>query len=143
MAIALLMVGAAVPGVVRAWDGAGEGSRFAAFDAMVREAHERSVREERAYVLVWGKEGVVRLRPEAPADRREAEGLRLWKVSKGEELTLELPAALPAKGSAPDAIWTFWPDGVCEPARLRYRSDHEAWTADYDPFSAQAEVTHD
>jgi competence protein ComGC len=143
IAMALIMTAVAVPSLTGDWLGNKEERRFADFDAMVREAHSRSLEERRSYVMIWGADGIVRLRPEEPANRKEAEGVRQWKIEKRTELKLRLPAALTAKGASPDAVWTFWADGVCEPAQVRYKDYRGGWKADYVPFKAQAEVRYD
>lgn len=143
LSIALLVIAAAVPGLTGAWGGLKAGRRFDAFDSMVREAHRRSVAEGRTYVIVWGKEGVVRLRPEQPSHHDEAKGVREFKMENGGRLALKLPAALMPKGVAPEAVWTFWTDGFCEPAQVQCRASGEAWTAFYDPFTSEAEVRYD
>ena len=97
----------------------------------------------RNYVIVWGRDRSVLLRPETPATPEEAEGLQKWKIQKGETLELHLPAALTEKGITPDAIWTFWPTGICEPAEVRYKGGAGAWSAVYNPFTVQGEVSYD
>jgi len=141
--IAALVITLAIPSLTGVLEGSKVQNSFADFDAMVQEARSRSVEEARNYVIVWGRDRTVLLRPENPADKEEAEGLKQWKIEKGEMLELHLPAALTAKGTTPDAIWTFWSTGVCEPAEVRYKGAEGAWSAVYSPFTIQAEVDYD
>ncbi len=143
IAIALIVMAVAIPSVTSALGGSPAQRAFTDFDAMVQEARDRSREQGRNYVIIWGREKVVLLRPEEPANRTEAEGLKRWKMAAEGELELRLPAALTARGTAPDAIWTFWADGVCEPAEVRYKGAGGKWLAVYSPFTAQAEVHYE
>lgn len=140
--IAALMLTLAIPSLTGAFEGSKAQKSFADFDAMVQEAHSRSVEEARNYVIVWGRDTAV-LRPEESTDKGEAEGLQKRKIEKEESLELHLPAALLSKGATPDAIWTFWANGVCEPAEVHYKGPAGAWSAVYNPFTVQAEVTYE
>lgn len=140
--VACLVITLAIPSLSGVVEGSSAQSSFADFDAMVQEAHSRSVEQARNYVIVWGRDRAV-LRPEEPASKDEAEGSQEWKIKKGEILDLHLPAALTEKGMTPDAIWTFWSNGVCEPAEIRYKGSEGAWSALYNPFTVQAEVNYD
>jgi len=141
--IALVVMAVAIPSVTRALGESPAQQAFKNFDAMVQEARDRSGAEGRNYVIVWGREKAVLLRPEEPANRAEAEGLKRWEIDTEGELELHLPAALTAKGATPDAIWTFWPDGACEPAEVRYKGAGGKWSAVYSPFTTQAEVRYE
>ena len=140
--IAALVIAVAIPSLTGAFEGSKEQGSFTGFDALVQEAHARSVEQQRNYVLVWGRDKMVLLRPEDPT-KDEAEGLQMWKIKKGETLELHLPAALTDKGATPDAIWTFWSTGVCEPAEIRFKGAEGAWSAVYSPFTVQAEVRYE
>ena len=141
--IALLIMAVAIPSITAALKGSEAQNKFTAFDAMAQEAHARSLSEQRNYVIVWGRDHAVLMRPETPANRAEAEGFQQWNIEKDETLALHLPAALTAEGQTPDAIWTFWANGVCEPARVAYKGASGAWTATYNPFTIQAEVCYE
>jgi hypothetical protein len=69
--------------------------------------------------------------------------VRQWRIARDELLELHLPAALNAKGAVPEAIWTFWTNGVCEPAEVRYKGAAGAWSATYNPFTGQPEVHYE
>ncbi|MCX6968418.1 MAG: type II secretion system protein [Verrucomicrobia bacterium] len=141
--IAALVITVAIPSLTGVLKGSPKHDSFADFDAMVQEAHDRSVEEGRNYVMVWGREKTVRLRPEEPANQSEAEGIQTRNIQKGETLELHLPAALTEKGATPDAIWTFWSSGVCEPAEIRAQGIKGGWRAVYNPFTIQAEVHYE
>lgn len=141
--IAVTVMAVSIPSVTSALNGSKTQKSFEAFDSMVREAHERSVVEQRNYVIVWGRERIIRMRPETAEIRGESEGVQRREISRDEKLTLHLPAALMPKGKEPDAIWTFWASGVCEPARVEYKGRDGSWSAVYDPFTVQAEVHYE
>ncbi|MEI6561762.1 MAG: type II secretion system protein [Verrucomicrobiota bacterium] len=140
--IAALVITVAIPSLTGVFEGSKAQGAFTTFDSMVQEARTRSMEEERNYVLVWGRDKTVLLRPEEPG-KDEMEGLPMWKIQKGEALELHLPAALTEKGATPDAIWTFWSNGVCEPAEIRYKGAEGAWSALYNPFTVQGEVRYE
>ena len=140
--IAALVITVAIPSLTGVFEGSKAQNSFTTLDNMVQEAHTRSMEQKRNYVLVWGRDKTVLLRPEEPG-KDEAEGLPMWKIQKGEALELHLPAALTEKGATPDAIWTFWSNGVCEPAEIRYKGAQGAWSAVYNPFTVQAEVRYE
>jgi type II secretory pathway pseudopilin PulG len=107
------------------------------FNQIVRQAQERSVTERRAYLIAWGKNGVV-LRPEVFAKDEEEKPTAVFRLAKGSWIKVSLPAALTDKTPAE---WIFWPSGTCEPARVQFRGPDGTWTADYSPLTAQPELT--
>ena len=141
--IAVVILAVAIPSLIGVLGKSKAESSFAAFDQMAQEARQRAHDEARNYIIVWGRDRWVLMRPEEPANRAEAEGLRQWRIAKDESLELHLPAALTDKGATPEAIWTVWTDGVCEPAEVRYKGAAGQWSAVYNPFTAQAEVRYE
>ena len=107
------------------------------FNQIVREAQERSMTEHRSYLIVWGKNSVL-LRPEVFAEDEEEKPTTVFRLGKGNWLTLSLPAALTEKHPAE---WVFWPSGICEPATVQFKGPAGAWTANYSPLTAQPELT--
>jgi hypothetical protein len=107
-----------------------------AFNAIVREAQERSITERRAYLVVW-YDGKVGLRPEGLLKGETPEPETKLKLARNESLKLFFPAAL-MEDAPPE--WIFWPSGNCEPAVVTYRGKDGAWTANYSPLTARAEV---
>ncbi|MEP7014184.1 MAG: hypothetical protein ABI925_01970, partial [Verrucomicrobiota bacterium] len=97
------------------------------FNALVREAQERSVTEHRPYLIVWHDKGIS-LRPEALAKGEEVKTTAGFVLRHGDVLKLSLPAALTKN---PPAEWIFWPAGVCEPAIVEFSGDGGMWTANY------------
>ncbi|XHR29308.1 MAG: Tfp pilus assembly protein FimT/FimU [Chthoniobacteraceae bacterium] len=140
--VALTVIAVSVPSVAAALSKPPAQAAFEQFDRLVQEARDRSHAEGRNYVIVWGSDRVIRVRPEETGSRAEGKGVRQWKQTDGRTLELEFPAAL-LQGKTPDAIWTFWADGACEPARVRYKNGNAKWTALYNPFTARAEVNYD
>jgi hypothetical protein len=107
------------------------------FNQLVRQAHERSVTERRAYLIAWGKKSVV-LRPEVFAEGEEEKPAAVFRLNKGSWIKVSLPFALMGK---PPAEWIFWPSGTCEPAKVQFRGPAGTWTADYSPLTTQPELT--
>jgi len=106
------------------------------FNAIVREARERSVTERRAYLVVWDK-GKIGLRPEALNRGERPEPVLKWKLAKGESVGIKFPAAL---AEDPPAEWIFWPSGNCEPVEITYRGKDGTWSANYSALTGRAEM---
>ncbi len=107
------------------------------FNALVRQAQERSVNEHRAYLIVWGEKGVF-LRPEGFAKGEEETTTANLELRKGDVFKLSLPAALVKD---PPSEWIFWPSGTCEPAVVQFTGKDGTWTANYAGLTARAEIT--
>jgi prepilin-type N-terminal cleavage/methylation domain-containing protein len=107
-----------------------------AFNAMVREAHERSIAERRSYLIVW-YDGKVGLRPEGLLKGETPEPAVKLKLGRNESLKISFPAALVEEVPAE---WIFWPSGNCEPVVVNYRGKDGGWTANYSALTARAEV---
>lgn len=106
------------------------------FNAIVREAQERSVKERRAYLVVM-EEGKIGLRPEGFLKGEKAEPEFRLKLAKNESLNIAFPAALVEK---PPAEWVFWASGNCEPAVVTYRGKDGSWKANYSALTARSET---
>lgn len=103
---------------------------------LVNQAHERSVTEQRSYLVVWMKEGPA-LRPEAWIEGEEHKPLATVRLRKGESFGFTLPASLE---SEPPAQWVFWASGNCEPAVVSYRGPDGAWTVSYSPLTERPRI---
>ena len=106
------------------------------FNAIVREAQERSVMERRAYLIVWG-DGKVGLRPEGLLKGETPEPAVKLTLAKKESLKVSFPAAL-AEDVPPE--WIFWPSGNCEPAVVSFQGKDGKWTARYSALTARSET---
>jgi prepilin-type N-terminal cleavage/methylation domain-containing protein len=106
------------------------------FNAIVREAQERSITERRPYLIVWG-EGKVGLRPEGLSRGESPEPAVKLKLGKKEGLTVSFPAALV---DDPPPEWIFWPSGTCEPAVVSFHGNDGKWTASYSALTARSET---
>ena len=106
------------------------------FNELVRQAHERSLAEHRAYLMVWNN-AFITLQPAAFLKTEEHQPIDTMPITRHEKWRLELPAALSKKAPAE---WIFWESGVCEPARIRFASDDGSWTAEYSPLSGLGEL---
>ena len=107
-----------------------------AFNAVVREAHERSVAERRPYLVVYF-DGKVGLRAEGLLKDEDPDPVVKLKLAKNESLKISFPAALV---DDPPAEWIFWPSGNCEPAQVSFRSLNGSWTANYSALTARSET---
>jgi competence protein ComGC len=132
--IAVLIVTMAVPSVGGLLADRRVRKSFDVMDDLVREAQQRSVDERRAFVLEWEKDRVV-LRPLEPESAEEERGLKEIATVENDSYALELPAALVKE---PEAAWTFWPTGTCEPAIIYHEGEAGKWLARYDPLTVRA-----
>jgi type II secretory pathway pseudopilin PulG len=113
-------------------------SSLNAFNDLVRQAQEQSVKEQRSYLILWGDKKVV-LRPEAFIKDEEAKATAEFNLGPGEVLKLRLPAALVKK---PPGEWIFWSSGTCEPATVEFRGRAGSWKATYSALTARPELTN-
>jgi type II secretory pathway pseudopilin PulG len=109
-----------------------------AFNDLVRQAEEHSIKEQRAYLIVWAKDKAL-LRPEAFMKDEEVGPTAEFTLGRGEVLKLNLPAALV---KSPPAEWIFWPSGTCEPAVVEFRSRSGSWKASFSPLTAHSELVN-
>jgi len=108
------------------------------FNDLVRQAQERSVTEQRAYLIVWGDKKVS-LRPEALRKDEEQQAAVEYNLSGDDGLALSLPTALMKK---PPGEWIFWPSGTCEPATVKFQGAAGTWTANYAALTCRAQLTN-
>jgi prepilin-type N-terminal cleavage/methylation domain-containing protein len=106
------------------------------FNAIVREAQERSMAEGRPYLIVL-QGGKIGLRPEGLFKGEDPEPATKIKLAKNEGFKIFFPAAL--VDDAP-AEWIFWPSGNCEPATVSYQGRDGHWTASYSALTARSET---
>jgi type II secretory pathway pseudopilin PulG len=106
------------------------------FNNLVRQAQERSVTEQRAYLIVWGEKKVM-LRPETYRTTDEQKTLVEYNLSGEDVLALSLPAALIKK---PPSEWIFWPSGTCELATVKFKGAAGTWTANYGALTCRAQL---
>ena len=106
------------------------------FNDLVRQAEEHSLKEQRAYVIVWAKDKAL-LRPEAFMKDEEMRPTAEFTLGRGEVLKLSLPAALV---KSPLAEWIFWPSGTCEPAIVEFKNRSGSWKASYSPLTGRSEL---
>ena len=107
-----------------------------ALNQIVREAQERSVQEQRPYLIEWQKSSIV-LRPESSRAGDPTAPTAALALDKGHAFLLRLPAALEKD---PLAQWIFWPSGTCEPANVRFKSPDGLWEVNYSPLTARPEI---
>jgi type II secretion system protein H len=106
------------------------------FNAVVRQAQERSIAERRSYLIIW-REGKVGLRPEGFMTGEDRKPVALLKLTRDESFKVSFPAGLIEN---PPAEWIFWPSGNCEPAVVTYRGKNGSWTANYSALTARPEM---
>jgi prepilin-type N-terminal cleavage/methylation domain-containing protein len=106
------------------------------FNELVHQAHERSLAEHRAYLIVWN-DALISLQPAAFLKTERHEPIDTIPIARREKWRLELPAALSKKVPAE---WIFWESGVCEPARIRFASDDGSWATEYSPLNGLGEI---
>ena len=106
------------------------------FNDLVRQAHERSLAEHRAYLIVWN-DTFISLQPAAFLKTEEHQPIDTIPITRHDRWGLELPAALLKKVPAE---WIFWESGACEPARIRFAGDDGNWATEYSPLSGLGEL---
>jgi len=106
------------------------------FNDLVRQAHERSLAEHRAYLIVWN-DTYISLQPAAFLKTEEHQPIDTIPITRHDRWGLELPAALMKKVPAE---WIFWESGVCEPLRVTFAGRDGSWATEYSPLSALSEV---
>ena len=146
VAIALMVLGIAIPSMMGVMKSSSSQNSFTDFDNLVQDARDRAVAEQRAYVLIQStklghrENPIMVLRPDVPANKAEQEGVRKLDLAKGDVLRVWLPASI---GNDSVAIWTFWPNGACEPATIAFEGAAGKWKATYNAFTVRAEVHYD
>jgi prepilin-type N-terminal cleavage/methylation domain-containing protein len=106
------------------------------FNAIVREAQQRSLAERRPYLVAWG-DGRIEVRPEGLMKGEDPAPAVSLKIAKNESVRISFPAAL-VDDAPPD--WIFWPSGNCEPAVVIYSGRDGKWTAKYSALTARSET---
>jgi type II secretory pathway pseudopilin PulG len=106
------------------------------FNAIVREAQERSVAERRSYLIIWDN-GKIGLRAEGLNKGEAPEPEVKMKLARNESLRVSFPAALVEQ---PPPEWVFWPSGNCEPAVVTFKGKSGYWTASYSPLTARGDI---
>lgn len=135
--ILLLLMGLAVPSVNGVFADKRLHRSLDQLNGLVRDAHERSVGERRAYLIVLGKDSID-LRPAAFLKTEAQKATDSMPISPDDKWTMHFPAAL-SKG--PPSQWIFWESGVCEPARIDFSGSDGKWSVEYSPLSAIPEIT--
>lgn len=136
--IGVMILLAAVPSLTGVIEMQRARKLFNQFDSLAKNTSSRAVIERRPFALVWDDNGVS-LQPlgqkggSIPAEDT-------GRVDFGKKLApdLILPASLEKD---PPRVWTFWPTGTCEPAKVICHITDSPWTATYDPLSEQAVFT--
>lgn len=103
---------------------------FGRFDRMVATARRKSVTEQRTWTMAWDKSGIT-LRS---ADSSGEPDVIRFPFRPDEGFELRRSASL--RADAP-AEWTFWSNGICEPARIAYHGKAGSWLVRYDPLTAR------
>jgi prepilin-type N-terminal cleavage/methylation domain-containing protein len=134
--ILLLLMGLAVPSVNGVFADKRLHRSLDRMNELVRQAHEHSVAERRAYLIVLDG-GAVSLQPAAFLKTEEHKAVDSVPIAPGDKWSIQFPAAL-SKNTRPQ--WIFWESGICEPARIDFAGSGGKWTADFSPLSALPEI---
>jgi type II secretory pathway pseudopilin PulG len=134
--IMILLLGLAVPSFLGVVADRKLRRSLDSFNDLVRQAEELSVKEQRAYLIVWAEKKVM-LRPETFLRDEEVKATAELDLGAREALKLSLPAALVKD---PPGEWIFWPSGTCEPAVVDFKGPSGSWQASYSPLTARPEL---
>lgn len=131
--IASMLIALAVPGIAGVIAEQRLKESYERFDAFVAMAKRRSVTEQRAYVIVWGKSGVTLQAADGKKSKDDTDEPAHLTFQKDETFQLSRTAAL-SKNAANE--WIFWSNGICEPAQIAFQGPAGSWLVNYDPLTA-------
>ena len=94
------------------------------FERMANTARLRSIQEQKTYRLVWEKHRIT-----LKADKGELDALTMT-----DDESYELARTNALLDPAPEE-WTFWPNGTCEPAIVRYHGRSGRWQVRFDALN--------
>ncbi len=134
--IMLLLLGLAVPSLSGVLADRRLHRTLDRFNDLVREAHQRSMAEHRAYLIRWSQDEVS-LGPFVLAKGESAQPLAQIVIARNDHWNLDLPAALSKHITGQ---WIFWESGVCEPAQVKFSGRDGSWTANYEPLNAISQI---
>src|SRR2546430_11598097 len=100
------------------------------FNELVRQAHERSLAEHRAYLIVWN-DVEVSLQPAAFLKTEPHQPIDTIAIARQEKWRVEISAAVSKK--APEGR-DFLGSGGCEASRIRFVSGDWRWAAEHSPL---------
>jgi len=104
------------------------------FEQFANRGRIRSLKEQKAYHLLWDKGGVT-LEPVVHL-KGEANTAERLPLAKGESYQVERVAAL---AKIAPAEWTFWPNGTCEPVIISYHGPFGSWRVSFDALSTHGD----
>jgi len=99
---------------------------------VVAATANRSATEQRAYALIWGRQGVQAVPLQGQINSDPPSDQLAW--GKDESFELQLPASL---ASHAKSRWVFWSNGICEPAIVTFHGPAGDWAVRYDPLTAR------
>ncbi len=134
LAIGLMIIALAVPSIAGLLAEQRLKKSFERFDQMVGTARVRSVTGQQSHVLVWDKKGISLLLNERATEGAEETTEERLTFAKGESYEIRRPAAL-AKDAPGE--WTFWRNGLCEPAVITYQGSAGSWVVNYDALTGR------
>jgi type II secretory pathway pseudopilin PulG len=143
IAIAIVVLGLAVPSMRGLSAEKRLRETFERFDDFTRKAQLNAVSQQRSWTLIW-LEGMISLQPDAPTPEERlagGEGVREdFVFGEDESYMIQRPTSLlPAKDTPGE--WTFWRSGTCEPVIIGYSGPAGTWTAQYNPLTGRGELT--
>jgi hypothetical protein len=135
IALAVIIMALAIPTLGSIFGGRELEENYEKFDAFVRQAQTKAVKERRTIMIVWQEEGLTIEPQVASADDAGAD---VPQFAFGDaKLLLNRPFALEKK---PLAEWPFWRSGTCEPVRVSYEGKEGRWIAEFDPLTARGTI---
>jgi Tfp pilus assembly protein FimT len=94
------------------------------FEQLANTARLRSMKEQQAYCLVWDNHRIT-----LKSDKGEFDSLTMT-----DDESYELVRISALINPAP-AVWTFWPNGACEPVVVRYHGRSGRWEVRFDALN--------
>ena len=134
LAIGLMIIALSVPSIAGLLAEQRLKRSFERFDQLASTARVRSVTEQRAYGMVWDREGITLRALERGEENAPAQDSGRLVFEGKETYQLKRPAALLKN---PASEWVFWRNGTCEPVQIAFQGAAGSWLVNYDPLTAR------
>lgn len=100
------------------------------FEQLVNTARLESIRTQQPYRLVWQSHRIVL----EAVNPKAGEGGEISSLPMADDEGYELKRTAALITPAPE-VWTFWPNGVCEPVVVHYHGRSGRWQVRFDALN--------
>lgn len=102
------------------------------FEQLVNTARLKAIQEQQACRLVWDRHQIVLKAANLQEGEREQGSSLTMDDGEGYELVRTASLIDPAP-----TVWTFWPNGTCEPVIVRYHGRGGRWEVRFDALNSR------